>query len=390
MTSLRIYLDHNATSPLREESKEAVAAALELAGNPSSVHSFGREARRTVAVAREAVAALVGASPAEVVFTSGATEANNLALGAIAGRRLLTSAIEHPSVLEAAGAERLPVDEQGLVDLTVLQAQLERCEGQAFVSVMLANNETGVVQPIAEISALIRAAGGLLHCDAVQAVGRLPVDMAGLGVDYLSLSSHKLGGPKGAGALIVREGAPLVAQQLGGGQERRLRAGTENVPAIAGFGAACQAIDRGFVESEALRSWRDRFEDRLLAIAPETLIFGREAARLANTSCFANPFLPAETQLIALDLAGIAVSSGSACSSGKVSASHVLLAMGAEPALAGSALRVSLGWNSREADLDCFLEAWGRLYKANREQGRKALDNGFDRFRRASAGDLSR
>ncbi len=370
MTSPRIYLDYNATSLLREESRAAVVAALDLVGNASSVHGFGREARRCIETAREAVAELVGASPAEVVFTSGATEANNLALGAVGDRHLLTSAIEHPSVLEAAAAERLPVDAKGVVDLTALESLVERCEGQAFVSVMLANNETGVVQPIAEISALVKAAGGLLHCDAVQAVGRLPVDMAELDVDYLSLSSHKLGGPKGAGALIVREGAPLFAQQLGGGQERRLRAGTENVAAIAGFGAACQAIDRGFAESGALRGWRDRFEERLLAIAPETQVFGRDAPRLANTSCFANPFLPAETQLIALDLAGIAVSSGSACSSGKVSASHVLLAMGAEPALAGSALRVSLGWASREADLDCFLEAWERLYKANTEQRR--------------------
>jgi len=370
VTSPRIYLDYNATSPLREESREAVGAALDLVGNPSSVHGFGREARRSVEAARESVAALVGAAPAEVVFTSGATEANNLALGAVGGRDLLTSEIEHPSVLEAADAERLPVDAQGLVDLTALQSQLERREGRAFVSVMLANNETGIVQPIAEISALVKAAGGLLHCDAVQAVGRLPVDMAELGVDYLSLSSHKLGGPKGAGALIAREGAPLVAQQRGGGQERRLRAGTENVPAIVGFGAACRAIDRDFAESAAFQSWRNRFEDRLLAMAPDTRIFGRAARRLANTSCFANPFLPAETQLIALDLAGIAVSSGSACSSGKVSASHVLLAMGVEPALAGSALRVSLGWASREADLDCFLEAWGRLYKANTEQRR--------------------
>ncbi len=370
MTSPRIYLDYNATSPLREESKEAVVAALELIGNASSVHGFGREARRCVEAAREAVGDLVGASPAEVVFTSGATEANNLALGAVGDRRLLTSAIEHPSVLEAADAVRLPVDADGLVDLTALEALLERCEGQAFVSVMLANNETGVIQPIAEIAALVKAAGGLLHCDAVQAVGRLPVDMAGLGVDYLSLSSHKLGGPKGAGALIARAGAPLTAQQRGGGQERRLRAGTENVAAIAGFGAACRAVGADFAESAVLQGWRDRFEERLLATAPETRIFGREASRLANTSCFAHPFLPAETQLIGLDLAGIAVSSGSACSSGKVSASHVLLAMGVEPALAGSALRVSLGWNSREADLDCFLEAWGRLYKANTEQRR--------------------
>ena len=368
--SQRVYLDYNASAPLRPESRAALTTALELPGNPSSVHRFGREARAFLESAREAVAALVAASPAEVIFTSGATEANNLALAAAAERTILVSAVEHPSVLEAVDAEHLPVDADGKVDLDHLTQRLGKIEGPAFVSVVLANNETGVIQPIAEVAALVKRAGGLLHCDAVQAIGRIPVDMSALGVDYLSLSSHKIGGPKGAGALVARAGAPLKAQQLGGGQERRLRAGTENTAAIAGFGAACQAARRDFAQSTVLEGWRDRFESRLLAIAPETRIFGAHAERLPNTSCFANAFLPAETQLIALDLAGIAVSSGSACSSGKVAASHVLLAMGVEPELAASALRLSLGWDSREADLDCFLEAWSRLYSERSEQRR--------------------
>ena len=364
----QVYLDYNASAPLRPESREALVEALADIGNPSSVHSFGRDARAHVEKAREAVASLVGASPGDVVFTSGATEANNLALTAAADSSLLVSATEHPSVLEAAPtAERLPVDAQGLLDLEHLAGRLEGLEEPPFVSVMLANNETGVLQPVSEISALVKRAGGLLHCDAVQAAGRLAIDMASLGADYLSLSSHKIGGPKGAGALIVRPGAPLTAQQLGGGQERRRRAGTENVAAIAGFGAACRSIDLGFAQSETLRAWRDRFEDRLLALAPETEIFGRGAGRLPNTSCFANAFLPAETQLIGLDLGGIAVSSGAACSSGKVAASHVLRAMGAPEPLAGSALRLSLGWDSREADLNRFLEVWARLYKSRSE-----------------------
>ncbi len=366
----RVYLDYNASAPLRSESRTALSAALDEPGNPSSVHGFGREARGLVEAARESVAALVAASPVEVIFTSGATEANNLALAAAGGCTVLVSAVEHPSVLEAVDAEHLPVEAEGRVNLARLEQRLAEIEGSAFVSVMLANNETGVVQPVAEVAALVKQAGGLFHCDAVQAAGRIPVNMAALGIDYLSLSSHKIGGPKGAGALVVRRGAPLKAQLLGGGQERRLRAGTENVAAIAGFGAACQAAGREIAQNSVLEDWRNRFESRLLAIAPETTVFGAQAARLPNTSCFANAFLPAETQLIALDLAGIAVSSGSACSSGKVAASHVLLAMGAERELAGSALRLSLGWDSREADLDCFLEAWSRLYSERSEQRR--------------------
>lgn len=364
----RVYLDYNASAPLRPDARGAVLAALDVTGNPSSVHAFGRAARALVEEARAEVAALVGARPDEVVFTSGATEANSLALAAAQGA-VLVSASEHPSVLEAApSAERLPVGPDGLLDLAALAARLRSLEAPVLVSVMLANNETGVIQPIAEIAALVKQAGGRLHCDAVQAAGRLSLDMAGLGVDYLTLSSHKIGGPKGAGALIVRTGAPLTAQLLGGGQERRLRAGTEDVAAIAGFGAACRAAAEDLAAMERLSNWRDRFEARLLAIAPETYIFGCEAPRLPNTSCFANPFLPAETQLIALDLEGLAVSSGSACSSGKVSPSHVLLAMGADDALAGAALRLSLGWNSQEADLDRFLAAWERLYMGRREE----------------------
>jgi cysteine desulfurase len=357
-----VYLDYNATAPLRPAASEAMARVQALAGNPSSVHSFGRQARAAVETAREQVAALAGAKPAQVVFTSGGTEANNLALACCGRGRVLVSAIEHDSILAAApAAEQIPVSGAGVVDLVALERLLQADPRPALVSVMLANNETGVIQPLAEAVAIARRAGALVHGDAVQAAAKLPLDFAGLGLDLMSLSAHKFGGPKGAGALVVADDVPFTAQLRGGGQERGRRAGTENVAAIAGFGAAAEEARRELprmVEVGAMRDWLER---DACADVPATRIIGVGAPRLANTSCLALPGVGAETLVMALDLAGVAVSAGSACSSGKVKASHVLRAMGLEAAIAGSAIRVSLGWASVAADVERFLAAWNEF-----------------------------
>jgi cysteine desulfurase len=343
------YLDHNATSPLRPVAFDAMVEALRAGGNPSSVHRPGRASRARIDKARGQVANLVGALPADVVFTSGGTEANNLALRGHEG--VLVSAIEHESVLKAVpGAGRIPVDGNGLVDLAALERLL--ASRPALVSVMFANNETGVIQPIAEVVRLARAAGALVHCDAVQAAGKVPVDLHGLGVDYLSLSAHKLGGPTGVGALVVRAGAPLASDRVGGGQEAWRRAGTENVAGIAGFGAAAEA-SRGGLDA-ALR-------DRIEASLPGK-IHGARAPRLPNTTCISMVGVKAETQVMALDLAGVAVSAGSACSSGKVTRSAVLTAMGTEPCEADTAIRISCGWNTVFDDIERLIAAWQGLY----------------------------
>ncbi len=350
------YLDYNASAPLRPEAREALLAALDLHGNPSSVHGPGRAARALVEEAREDVARLAGAAPEEVIFTSGASEANNLCLlGAGAGQPLV-SAGEHDSVLALAGVETLPLCPDGRLDMAALDEALSAAEAP-LVSVMAANNETGVLQPLAEVAARVHAAGGRLHCDAVQAAGRLPAE-TWAAADYVSLSAHKLGGPKGAGALVVRGAAPLRPLLRGGGQERRLRAGTENVAAIAGFGAAARAIvSEGAAEQQRLAGLRGRFEEGLKELAPGAVVHGETAPRLANTSCFSLPGRRADLLLIALDLAGVALSSGAACSSGKVERSHVLTAMGLEPDLALGALRLSLGWASVGDDIDRCLKA---------------------------------
>jgi len=366
-----VYLDYNATARVRPEVVEAMHAALTEVGNPSSVHRAGRRARQTLETARAQVAALVGAPPQAVVFTSGGTEANNQALASVEGGRLV-SAVEHDCVLEAAPeAERVPVDRDGRVDLTALADLLAR-ERPALVSVMLANNETGVVQPVAEVTKLAKENGALVHCDAVQAPGKLDVDMATLGVDLLTLSAHKFGGPQGVGALVLAAGIEPRALLVGGGQERRWRAGTENLPGIVGFGRACELALEARDERARIAALRDRLEAEVTALAPSAAVYGRGVARLPNTSCLAMPGVANETQLIAFDLAGIAVSTGSACSSGKVGASHVLAAMGLDPAQAGSAIRVSLGWASTEDDVERFVAAWSRLYARTRGGTRAA------------------
>ena len=372
---MQAYLDWNATGTLRREAQAAMTAALDLTGNPSSVHGAGRAARRLVEAAREQVAALVGAETREVVFTSGGTEANMLALSPALGDVLLVSAIEHPSVRSGgrfAAAQDIPVTAAGVVDLTALQ-RLLTSRARPLVSIMLANNETGVIQPVAGAAAIAHAAGGLLHVDAVQGPGRIACDFKALGADLMTLSSHKIGGPQGVGALIKRDGLPLDPQIKGGGQERGARAGTENVAGIAGFGAAAEAVrQRSAEEAARMAVLRDKFEAGIKAVAPKTVIFGAEAARLPNTTLFSVPGMKAETAVIAFDLEGVAVSSGAACSSGKVAPSHVLAAMGVAPDLARGAIRVSLGYATSDEDVGTILKAWEKLseslYKARNQQ----------------------
>jgi cysteine desulfurase len=353
------YLDHNATSPLRPAAFDAMVEALRAAGNPSSVHRSGRTARGIVDAARRQVATLAGALPSEIVFTSGGTEANNMAIGGSGRGRLLVSAVEHDSVLRAApDAKLIPVDAEGVVDLGALERLLAASDEPALVSVMFANNETGVLQPIADVVRLARKAGALVHCDAVQGAGKAPVDLHGLGVDYLSLSAHKFGGPTGVGALVVRDGAPFASDRLGGGQESNRRAGTENVAGIAGFGAAAAAARDGF----AVERLRDRLEASLLAIAPGARVFGAGARRLGNTTCISMPGVKAETQVMALDLANVCVSAGAACSSGKVQRSAVLRAMNVQDSEAATAIRISCGWNTESDDIERLIAAWRDLY----------------------------
>jgi cysteine desulfurase len=369
----RVYLDWNATAPLRPEAREAMAAAWDHSGNPSSVHAEGRQARGLVEQARATIAGAVGALPRNIVFTSGGTEANALALtpglrrgSAFPVKRLLVSAIEHASVL-AGGRFQLEtigtvgVTSAGLLDLDRLRAMLEGAS-PALVSVMLANNETGAVQPVVEVGEIVHSAGGLLHVDAIQAFGKIPFDINAMNADLVTLSAHKIGGPKGVGALVLAEGLPGPEALLrGGGQELGRRAGTENVAGIAGFGAAAKAA-MAVLEKDAirLRNLQNRLENGLRQ-TPGVMVFAEAVTRLPNTTLFTLPGLKAETAVIGFDLSGIAVSSGSACSSGKVQPSHVLEAMGFGPDLAQGAVRLSLGWSTSDADVDRCLEAWRKL-----------------------------
>lgn len=386
----RTFLDHNATSALRPEAAEAVLRAMTLGGNPSSVHTEGRAARALVEDAREAVAGLAGGRARNVVFTSGGTEANVLALtpgivfaGGVRPTRLLASAIEHPCVLQgarfAAGSvETIPVLQSGVIDLDALERRLGALAGQGervLVALQAANNETGVIQPVREAADIVHAAGGFLHCDAVQAAGKIRFDMESSGADSAAFSAHKIGGPQGVGALVLRDAATHIEDRLlrGGGQERGVRAGTENVPGIAGFGAAARAVLAGSADGEGIALLRNALEQGLRERAPVVVIFGDDAARLPNTTLFALPGLSAATALIAFDLAGVAVSSGAACSSGKVKTSHVLEAMGVASALADGAIRVSLGWNSSNPDVIRFLLAFEKVRDAYRDrQARRA------------------
>ena len=355
------YLDYNATTPVLPDVAAAVTAELTRFGNPSSVHAAGRGARAGVEDARAAVAALVNARAQDVVFTSGGTEANALALRGLAAKAVFAAAVEHASVLAHVPVQNLiAVDGDGIIDLTALEQALAQASAPALVAVMLANNETGMLQPVAEVVKIARKYGAYVHCDAVQGPGKVAVDVQALGVDSLSLAAHKFGGVKGSGALVLRPGLGLAPDLPGGGQERRRRAGTENVPGIIGFGAAARAEAQLRADIVRIEKLRDDLEDAVLSTTGARVI-GRGQARLPNTSCILLPGVSSETQLMRLDLAGVAVSSGSACSSGKIAPSHVLLAMGVAPEAAKSAIRVSLGWNSTENDVVRFLKIWRPL-----------------------------
>jgi cysteine desulfurase len=374
----RIYLDYNATAPLRPEVREAMVAAFDAYGNPSSVHAEGREARALVEAARAKVAALAGARPEEVIFTSGGTEANALALAAQAGEawQCYISAIEHPSVLSGGrfyreSTTQIPVSTDGVVDLGTLEKELAKHHlggWRPFVSLMAANNETGAIQPVAQAVELVKAAGGLLHTDAVQVAGKLPLKFCALGADMLTLSAHKIGGPKGIGALVLRAGVSVEPLIKGGGQEGRRRAGTENVAGIVGFGVAADLAAVEAKRASELAVLRDELEARAKALVPETVVMAAKVERLPNTSCMAVSGTRAETLVIGLDLAGVSVSSGSAWSSGKVEASHVLSAMGVAPELARGAIRVSLGFGITHTDIERFLGAWSELIKRMRQR----------------------
>ncbi len=415
----RIYADYNATAPLRPEAKAAMLRAFDLTGNPSSVHGEGRKARTLVEGARDAVAAAIGACRDDIAFTSGGTEAVGAVIcGALAsmdeGAILLTSAIEHDAVAsivrqltvrdaesdkamnafldnpndpdlrarasdprfnKGPGAMDLRVwriRSEGVVDLDDLRRMMRSAASIAgvrpLVSLMLVNNETGVIQPVAEAAEIVHAAGGLIHCDAIQALGKIETSIIELDVDYLSLSAHKIGGPQGVGAFYVKPGAPFRAIQTGGGQEFGRRAGTENVAAIAGFGAAVDAAAEGMSSYKALAEHRDRMEARLMQAVPGVVVHGAGAPRVAGVSCFGLEGLPSETQVMNMDLAGFAVSAGSACSSGKVKPSRVLEAMRQPEGMARSSIRASFGWNSRGEDFDALAEAWLKMVARARPQ----------------------
>lgn len=381
-------MDHNATTPLRPEARAAVHAALDVLGNPSSVHAEGRAARALIEKARGEVARLAGARPAGVIFTSGGTEAARMAFYAAKAAqgvtRLIVSAVEHEAVRASAEAsglpvETLPVDGEGRADLAALRDWLAGGEGKALVALMLANNETGVIEPVAEAARIAHEAGALVLCDAVQAAGKMALDFAGLGADMMLLAGHKIGGPLGVGALVIREGLPFAALAVGGGQEMRRRAGSENVSGIAGFGAAAAAALAGLDDFAVLARLRDRIEAEIAANAPDAVFFGGKADRLANTCYVAAPGLDAETVLMALDLDGIAVSAGAACSSGKVGSPRVLEAMGVPPALSKGAIRVSLGWTSEPGDVDRFVASWSRAYERAKAKVKTDVNAGASR-----------
>ena len=368
MSVSRTYLDYNATAPLLPAAREAALAAMDATGNPSSVHGEGRIARKIVEDAREKVAALVGAKAGNIVFTSGATEANAWALSR-PWTTIMLPKIEHDSVLAPArlsGADVIEVDANADGQTCVAQIgefvaqQSGQCDRQ-LVALQMANNETGSLQPVTQAGAICREHGLALHVDAVQAAGRVPIAFSALGAETMAISSHKLGGPMGVGALVLRDGLEISPLIVGGGQEKRRRAGTENVAGIAGFGAAAEQALTNLDDIERQTELRDRLEREMVKLTPDAKIIGQSGPRIANTSCVAMAGQASDILLIKFDLAGIAVSSGSACSSGKVGASHVLAAMGIAPDLARSAIRISLGWDTSTADIETFLSTWSTI-----------------------------
>ncbi|MCD6035821.1 MAG: cysteine desulfurase [Rickettsiales bacterium] len=379
------YLDYNATAPLHPKVAKAVTSLWAEPLNGSSIHAYGRKAKSVMDDARRHVAALVGKDTSndpngiQVIFTASGTEANNLAIRGLKVVSRYVSGVEHPSVLKTAQSladgdfRMIPVDKNGIVKFDVLERMLTTRKGKVLVSVMLANNETGVIQPMAEIAALARRYGALVHTDAVQAAGRIPLDMAALGVDMMTLSSHKLGGLQGAAALVIRKDLALSAQLIGGGQELGFRAGTENIPAIHGFGTiAALAEKEREALSKKLELYREALETAIHSISPEAMIVGKDAPRIPNTSCIIMPGVKAETQLIHYDMQGLSLSAGSACSSGKVEVSQVLKAMGYRDEEAACAIRVSLGRATTEEDIVRFADAWQALYRRLKTPQNKA------------------
>ncbi len=369
-----IYLDYNATAKIRPEVLDLVTKVMSEVGNASSAHTFGAQARKYVKNARSQVATLCAVTADQVVFTSGATESINTVLSGFRNKRTLISAIEHPAVIAAAPhAEKIPVTTDGIIDMAAYQTLLNTGEPPALVSVMLVNSETGVIQPIAEMARMAHEIGALFHTDAVQGAGRIDISLDKLNVDFMSLSAHKFSGPQGVGAIITREDIDLPKFMLGGGQEKNRRAGTHNTAGIAGMGLAAELALQNMPDYADIQKLRDDLETRILNISihpssseHDAIIYGQNAPRVGNTTNIALKGVPAQTQMIALDLDGIAVSSGSACSSGTFKASHVLMAMGASKDEAKSALRISLGWATTQTDIDRFLESWEKIVKRTR------------------------
>lgn len=366
----RIYLDYNATAPIRPEVIELMCEIMDTVGNASSVHEPGRQARQRVEIARQQVAELVSASAKNIIFTGSGTEADNLALRGFLPRHLIVSGVEHGAILAPAllldpYATIIEIGPQGQLDLASLEAALNASTEPALVSLMLANNETGIIQPVAEASEIAHGHDALVHCDGIQGAGKILVDIDQLGVDLLSLSGHKIGGPQGVGALVMREDRTVLAQMVGGGQEMGRRSGTENVAGIAGFGEAARLAASELEQFAELTTMRNRMEEQLAEVAPSRKVIGSDVPRLPNTSCVTMPGVRSDTQVMALDLAGISVSAGSACSSGKVSASHVLDAMGMELDEAMTAIRISLGRSTTEDEINRFVETWSLIFKRN-------------------------
>ena len=366
---MKTYLDYNATAPIRPEAIEAVNKAMSAAHNASAVHAFGREGRKIIEEAREHIAALIGAPATQIIFNSGATEGNNTVLqyfaNAYEGEQILVSAIEHPAILEATpNLTHIPVSQGGVLDLNALEKLLSDTK-TSLVSVMMVNNETGIIQPIKEAAALAHKHGALFHCDAVQAAGRIEINMTDLGVDFLTLSAHKMGGPQGVGALALGICGITPTLLYGGGQEKSARAGTENVAGIAGFGAVARTA---LSDIPRYQSHTKALQDKLEAALSNIKIYGQNEKRVTNTTLFTLPGASSETLLMSLDLDGIAVSNGSACSSGRVEASHVLKAMGAGHDEASGAIRISTGWNSSEQDIDAFLQSWTKIYERMKDK----------------------
>ena len=362
---MTIYLDYNATSPLRPNVRAAMDTVAGLPLNAASVHASGRQARKLLEDARATIAHAIGAFPNEVLFVGSGSEANNMVLRGFANERpIFSSAVEHTSVSKTAsllGGVTLPVDERGIVKLDVLDQMLTEVGKPALVSVMLANNETGVIQPMAEIARVAHNHGALVHCDAVQALGKITLDWGLLGVDMLTICAHKCGGPVGVGALLIRNDLPIKSLITGGGQELGRRAGTENIPAIVGFAALVKEVIQ-CPEAVQWMEWRLWLEYELGSAAPDAVIFGEKSPRLPNTLQIAMPNASSETQLMHFDLAGFAVSAGSACSSGRVNASAALLAMGIKPEVAETAIRISWGWATTRAEIEAFAKAWVSAY----------------------------